>query len=175
MGARTPAEEIETAYQRVRESLATELLQTVKGCSPTFFERLVVDLLTRMGYGGSRKDAAERIGQTGDGGIDGVIKEDRLGLDIVYIQAKRWNSPVSRPEIQKFAGALAAEHARKGVFITTSDFTRDALEYVKRIDSKIVLIDGNQLAQLMIDHGVGVATVTTYELKRVDSDYFTEE
>ena len=171
----TPEEEIEAVYQRLRQSLATELLQTIKGCSPAFFERLVVDLLIKMGYGGTRKDAGEAIGKSNDGGIDGIIKEDRLGLDIVYIQAKRWDSPVGRPEIQKFAGALQGQRARKGIFITTSTFTNTAQGYVALIDSKIVLIDGNLLAQLMIDHNIGVTTATSYELKRIDSDYFTEE
>jgi restriction system protein len=171
----TPEEVIETAYQKVRQGLAVELLQTIKDHSPAFFERLVIDLLVRMGYGGTRKDAGAAIGRTGDGGIDGIIKEDRLGLDIVYIQAKRWDGAVGSPEIQKFAGALQGQRARKGVFITTSTFSQAALDYVARIDSKIVLIDGNMLAQLMIDHNVGVASVASYELKRVDSDYFTEE
>lgn len=171
----TPEEEIEGAYQRVRQGLAAELLQTVKGCSPSFFERLVLDLLVKMGYGGTRRDAGQAIGRSGDGGIDGIIKEDRLGLDIVYIQAKRWDNTVGRPEIQKFAGALQGQRAKKGIFITTSDFTQTAQEYVSRIDSKIVLMDGNTLAQLMIDYNIGVATVGMYELKRIDSDYFTEE
>ena len=171
----TPEEEIEAAYQGVRQELATELLQTIKSCSPAFFERLVIDLLIKMGYGGTRKDAGQAIGGSGDGGIDGIIKEDRLGLDIVYIQAKRWDGPVGRPEIQKFAGALQGQRARKGIFITTSAFTQSAQDYVSRIDSKIVLIDGDTLAQLMIDYNIGVTTVTSYELKRVDTDYFTEE
>ena len=171
----TPEEEIEAAYQRVRQSLVTELLQTVKRCSPSFFERLVIDLLVKMGYGGTRRDAGQAVGRSGDGGIDGIIKEDRLGLDIVYIQAKRWDSTVGRPEIQKFAGALQGQRAKKGIFITTSSFTPAAREYTSRIDSKIVLMDGNTLAQLMIDHNIGVATVGVYELKRTDSDYFTEE
>lgn len=171
----TPEEEIEGAYQRVRQGLAAELLQTVKSCSPSFFERLVLDLLVKMGYGGTRRDAGQAIGRSGDGGIDGIIKEDRLGLDIVYIQAKRWDNTVGRPEIQKFAGALQGQRAKKGVFITTSGFTQAAQEYVSQIDSKIVLMDGNTLAQLMVDYNIGVATVGTYELKRIDADYFTEE
>lgn len=173
--SRTPEEEIEAAYQRVRQGLAAELIQTIKSCSPTFFERLVIDLLVKMGYGGTRKDAGQAIGRSGDGGIDGIIKEDRLGLDIVYVQAKRWDGAVGRPEIQKFAGALQGQRARKGIFITTSTFTQEAQEYVSRIDSKIVLIDGDALAQLMIDYNIGVTTISSYELKRVDSDYFTEE
>ena len=171
---RTPEEEIESAYQGVRQELATELLQTIKSCSPTFFERLVVDVLVKMGYGGTRKDAGQAVGRSGDGGIDGIIKEDRLGLDIVYIQAKRWDGPIGRPEIQKFAGALQGQRARKGIFITTSAFTQSAQDYVSRIDSKIVLIDGDTLAQLMIDYNIGVTTVTSYELKHMDSDYFEE-
>jgi restriction system protein len=171
----TPEEEIEAAYQGVRQELVTELLQTIRSCSPAFFERLVIDLLVKMGYGGTRKDAGQAVGRSGDGGIDGIIKEDRLGLDIVYIQAKRWDNPVGRPEIQKFAGALQGQRARKGIFITTSAFTQSAQDYVSRIDSKIVLIDGNTLAQLMIDYNIGVAPVTSYELKRVDTDYFAEE
>jgi restriction system protein len=171
----TPEEGIETAYQRVRQELAVELLQTVKSCSPAFFERLVVDLLVKMGYGGTRRDAGQAIGRTGDGGIDGIIKEDRLGLDVVYVQAKRWENTVGRPLIQQFAGALQGQRARKGIFITTSAFSQTAQDYVSRLDSKIVLIDGETLAQLMIDFDIGVATVATYALKRVDSDYFIEE
>ena len=172
---RTPEEVIETAYQKLHQELATELLQIIKEHSPVFFERLVIDLLVKMGYGGTRKDAGQAIGRSGDGGIDGIIKEDRLGLDIVYVQAKRWDSVVGSPEIQKFAGALQGQRAKKGVFITTSAFSQAALDYVSRIDSKIVLIDGDMLAQLMIDYNIGVASVAAYELKRIDSDYFTEE
>lgn len=159
----------------IREGLAAELLHIIKTHSPTFFERLVIDLLVKMGYGGTRKDAGQAIGKSGDEGIDGIIKEDRLGLDIVYIQAKRWENVVSRPEIQKFAGALQGQRAKKGIFITTSNFSEGAKDYVSRIESKIVLIDGDALAQLMIDYNIGVATVASYEIKRVDSDYFTEE
>ena len=169
-----PEKSIEENYQKIQEGLAAELLQKIKDNTPAFFEKLVVDLLVKMGYGGSREDAGEAVGGSGDGGIDGIINEDRLGLDVVYIQAKRWEGNVSRPEIQRFAGALQGQRARKGVFITTSNFTRDAKEYVDTIDSKIVLIDGNQLAQFMIDHNVGVSIERTYEIKRVDSDYFAE-
>lgn len=172
---KTPEETLESAYQRMRQDLASELLQSIKSCSPSFFERLVIDLLVRMGYGGTRKDAGAAIGKSGDGGIDGIIKEDRLGLDAIYIQAKRWENPVGRPEIQKFAGALQGQRAKKGVFLTTSAFSADAHDYVSRIESKIVLIDGNLLANLMIDHNVGVSSIAAYELKRVDTDYFTEE
>ena len=171
----TPEEEIEAAYQSLREGLVNDLLETVKSCSPAFFEQLVIDLLVRMGYGGTRKDAGQAIGRSGDGGIDGIIKEDRLGLDIVYIQAKKWEGTVGRPEIQKFAGALQGQRASKGVFITTSAFSSNAREYVSRINSKIVLIDGHTLAQLMMDFDIGVTRVASYELKRVDLDYFTED
>jgi restriction system protein len=171
----TPEETLESAYQKVRQGLATDLLQQIKGCSPTFFERLVIDLLVKMGYGGTRKDAGSAVGKSGDGGIDGIIKEDRLGLDTIFIQAKRWEGVVGRPEIQKFAGALQGQRAKKGVFLTTSSFTSEAHDYVTRIESKIVLIDGNLLANLMIDHNIGVSTMAVYELKRVDTDYFTEE
>jgi len=171
----TPEEAIEVAYQRIQEELAKDLLETVKSCSPAFFERLVIDLLVKMGYGGTRKDAGEAIGRSGDGGIDGIIKEDRLGLDVVYVQAKRWNGTVGRPEIQSFAGALQGQRARRGVFITTSDFSQPAVQFASTIDSKIVLIDGQALAQLMIDYNIGVTLVATYELKRMDSDYFAED
>ncbi|MBW8073934.1 MULTISPECIES: restriction endonuclease [Metallibacterium] len=170
----TPEETIETAYQGLRAQLAEELLSRILASSPTFFEQLVVELLVKMGYGGSRRDAGERIGQTGDGGIDGIIKEDRLGLDTLFIQAKRWQGSVGRPEIQKFVGALQGQRARKGVFITTSCFTADAADYASRIDTKVVLIDGKQLADLMIDFDVGVAAAGSYAIKRVDSDYFEE-
>ena len=153
-----------------------EILQTIQDQSPAFFERLVIDLLVKMGYGGTRKDAGQAVGRSGDGGIDGIIKEDRLGLDIMYIQAKRWNQKtVGRPEIQKFAGALQGRRAKKGIFITTSSFSQTARDYVSRIDSKIVLIDGETLAQLMIDFNIGVTAIASYEIKRIDSDYFTEE
>jgi restriction system protein len=173
---RTPEEEIDDAYQRIRSTLAAELLSSIRATTPERFERLVVDLLVKMGYGGTRRDAGEAIGRSGDGGIDGIIKEDRLGLDAIYIQAKRWadGNGVGRPEIQKFAGALQGHRARKGVFITTSHFSREAADYVTRIDSKIVLIDGETLAQLMIDYGLGVASVASYEIKKIDSDYFVD-
>lgn len=170
----TPEEAIEASYVRLRDELASDLLETVLGCSPSFFERLVVDLLVKMGYGGTRKDAGQAIGRSGDGGIDGIIKEDRLGLDFVFIQAKRWEGTVGRPEIQKFAGALQGQRARKGVFITTSSFSAEAREYVSLIDSKIVLIDGETLAQLLIDYDLGVSQLATYSLKQIDSDYFAE-
>lgn len=172
--AQTPDELLEASYQRLRRELAAELLAQVRACSPRFFERLVVDLLVAMGYGGSRKDAGEAIGQSGDEGIDGIIKEDKLGLDVVYIQAKRWQSTVGRPVVHAFAGSLEGQRARRGVLITTSQFSQDAKEFVNRIEKRIVLIDGEQLAQLMIDHGVGVTEVAKYTVKRVDGDYFNE-
>ena len=171
----TPEEALQDAYETLRNSLAADLLDQVKQASPAFFESLVVDVLVRMGYGGSRKDAGEAIGQAGDEGIDGIIKEDRLGLDIIYIQAKRWESTVGRPEVQRFAGALQGRRARKGVSITTSTFSREAVDYAGRIDTKVILIAGQRLAELMIDHGVGVRTDATYELKRIDADYFPDE
>lgn len=173
--AATPEEALDDAYQTLRANLESELLQRVRSASPAFFERLVIDLLVRMGYGGSFRDAGQAIGKSGDGGIDGIIKEDRLGLDVIYVQAKRWEATVGRPEIQKFAGALQGHRARKGVFITTAAYSKDAREFAEKIDSKIVLIDGEHLANLMVDNGVGVSLVGAYELKRVDSDYFTEE
>lgn len=172
----TPEETIDLAYQNIRQSLAQELIDTVRRLSPAFFERLVVELLVKMGYGGSMKDAGKAIGKTGDEGIDGTIKEDKLGLDIIYIQAKRWQAGnvVGRPELHKFVGALAGQGAKKGIFITTSTFSKDALNYVPRNETKIVLIDGVQLAQLMIDYNLGVSVQRSYEIKRLDNDYFEE-
>jgi len=172
---RTPEEALESAYKQLRDNLASDLLQQVKLCSPGLFEKIVVELLVKMGYGGSRQDAGRAIGKIGDEGIDGIIKEDRLGLDIIYIQAKRWENTVSRPEVQKFAGALQGQRARKGILITTSNFSKEALDYASKIESKIVLIDGEQLSQLMIDHSLGVSPMAAYEIKKIDTDYFTEE
>ncbi len=159
---------------RLRKTLTQELINKVIELSPSFFERLAVELLVKMGCGGSIKDAGKAIGKSGDEGIDGTIKEDKLGLDIIYIQAKRWQpgSVVGRPEIHKFVGALAGQGAKKGIFVTTSSFTKDALEYSPKNEAKIVLIDGHQLAQLMIDYNLGVNTQQTYEIKKLDSDYF---
>ena len=171
----TPGETLETAYQSLRDDLGNDLLQQIKSSSPSLFEKIVIELLVKMGYGGSRQDAGRAIGKSGDEGIDGIIKEDRLGLDIIYIQAKRWENTVGRPEIQKFAGALQGQRARKGIFITTASFSREAVDYASRIENKIVLIDGERLAQLMIDHNLGVSPMATYEVKRMDSDYFAEE
>lgn len=168
----TPEDALAEAYKTLRRNLESELLDQARSASPAFFERLVIDLLVGMGYGGSRQDAGRAIGRSGDEGIDGIIKEDKLGLDAIYVQAKRWEATVGRPDIQKFAGALQGQRANKGVFITTSTFSLDAEDYVNAINSKIILIDGERLAGLMIDHNVGVAPVGVYELKRVDSDYF---
>src|SRR6476660_6853149 len=162
----TPEETLEASYLNLRRTLAQELLDRVKKCPPKFFEKLVVDLLVSMGYGGSRKDAGPAIGQSGDEGIDGIIKEDKLGLDVVYLQAKRWEATVGRPVVQAFAGSLEGFKARKGVLITTSRFSQDAYQYVGLIEKRIVLIDGEQLAQFMIDHSIGVAEVQTYVVKR---------
>jgi restriction system protein len=172
----TPQELFEYAYKRLETELLRELLQKVQASPPFFFEQLVVDLLINMGYGGSRKDAGEAFATSGDGGIDGTIKEDKLGLDVIYVQAKRWNSDatVGRPEIQKFAGALQGVRAKKGVFITTSRFSKEAKDYAANIDSKIILIDGDQLAKYMIESNTGVSIVDTYLIKKVDTDYFQE-
>lgn len=171
----TPEEILENSYLAIRRSLAQELLFKIKSSTPSFFETLVVELLVKMGYGGSIKDAGRSIGRSGDEGIDGIIKEDKLGLDVIYVQAKRWENVVGRPEIQKFVGALAGQGAKKGVFITTSRYTNEARDYQPRNETKIVLIDGEQLAELMIDHNLAVSTVNTFEIKRIDNDYFGDE
>jgi restriction system protein len=172
----TPDEAIDSAYLKIRNDLSDNLLEFVLNSSSSFFEKLVVDLLVAMGYGGTHYDAARSVGKSGDEGIDGIIDEDRLGLDTIFIQAKRWqpDHSVGRPEIQKFVGALLGKRAKKGVFITTSAFSSDAIEYAKSIDSKVVLIDGNRLTTLMIDFGVGVTTQKTFEIKKIDTDYFDE-
>lgn len=170
----SPEETFEASYQQLHTALAAELLERITKAPPDFFERLVVDLLVAMGYGGSHGDVVQAFGRSGDDGIDGIIKEDRLGLDFVYVQAKRWANVVGRPVVQGFAGSLEGQRARKGVFITTSTFSKEAHDYVTRIEKRIVLIDGEELASLMIDYGVGVADVATYRIKRVDLDYFSE-
>ncbi len=170
----TPDDLFEAGYRKIQDELAQELLTQIMRCSWAFFERLVVEVLLGMGYGGSRKDAGKALCRRGDEGIDGIINQDRLGLDCIYIQAKRWDAQVGRPEIQRFAGALIGKHAKKGVFITTSSFSREALDFVKNIDNKIVLIDGEMLAQLMIENNVGVFSSATFEVKKIDSDYFNE-
>lgn len=172
---RTPEDDVRAAYNTIRSYLAQEILEMVMRCSSSFFERLVLDVLVGMGYGGSREEASEAVGRASDEGIDGTISEDRLGLEMIYVQAKRWKGNVGRPEIQKFAGALAGRKAGKGVFITTSTFTHDARNYVEKVDARIVLIDGRQLADFMIDYNVGVTTEAVYELKRIDTDYFEDE
>lgn len=171
----TPEEQIENGYQNIRNSLEQEILLKLKSVNPYFFEKIVVELLVKMGYGGSIQDAGKAIGKSGDEGIDGIIKEDKLGLDVIYIQAKRWEGVVGRPEIQKFVGALAGQRAKKGVFITTSHFTKEAIEFAAHMETKIVLIDGEKLAQYMIDYNLGVSIQNTYEIKKIDSDYFEEE
>lgn len=171
----TPEESFESAYENLRGELSNEILNQLKNCPPSLFEKIVVEVLVKMGYGGSLKDAGRAVGRSGDEGIDGIIKEDKLGLDIIYIQAKRWENTVGRPEIQKFAGALQGQRARKGIFITTSNFSKDAEEYASKIDTKIILIDGDKLTDYMIDLNVGVTTTSTYQLKKVDLDYFIED
>lgn len=173
--SQTPDELFEMAYQELRSGLSVELLSLVSNNSPEFFEQLVIKLLVRLGYGGSIKDAGQAIGRSGDEGIDGIIKEDKLGLDVIYIQAKRWQGSVGRPEIQKFVGALQGQRAKKGVFITTGSFTKDAHQYIATIDPKVVLIDGKRLVELMIDYGLGVSVADIYEIKRIDSDFFIED
>jgi restriction system protein len=172
----TPEESLDVAYARLRAAIESELLDQVVAASPPFFERLVVELLVKMGYGGSLRDAGEQIGRSGDGGIDGIIKEDRLGLDVIHVQAKRWtDKSVGRPDVQSFAGSLDGVRAKKGIFITTSTFSADARAYVERIDKRIVLIDGHQLAALMYDYKVGTMPVASYDVSRVDLEFFDEE
>lgn len=171
----TPEETLEAAYQQLRAEVARQTIDQVKSCSPQFFERLVVELLVKIGYGGSMRDAGMAVGRSGDEGIDGVIKEDRLGLDLIYVQAKRWDGTVGRPDVQKFVGALHGKHARKGVFITTGTFAQSAVDYVASIEPKVILIDGKRLAELMIDFNVGLSTRAIYEVKHIDNDYFNEE
>jgi restriction system protein len=170
----TPEEQLEYAHQELKRELADELLKNIKECSPEFFEKLVVDLLIKMGYGGSRKDAGEAVGRTGDGGIDAIIKEDRLGLDKIYIQAKRWAKTIPIGEVRDFSGALDEKKSRKGVFITTSTFPQSAYSYVGKIEKKIILIDGEKLAELMIEYNVGISTQKVLEIKQIDSDYFQD-
>jgi len=170
---KTPLELIEIGSRKLQDELASELLEQVKKCSPAFFEKLVVELLVKMGYGGSLEDAGKAVGRTGDEGIDGIIKEDKLGLDAVYIQAKRWNSSVGRKEIQQFAGALQGQKAKKGIFITTSSFSKEARDYAAKIENRIVLIDGEELVKLMIENNLGVSITAQYVVKKIDLDYFS--
>lgn len=171
----TPDEQIRQGYTRLQAGLAAQVLERVRQASPRFFEELVVELLVAMGYGGSREDASAVVGQGGDEGIDGIIKEDRLGLDTIYIQAKRWKDNVGRPEIQRFAGALQGQRARKGVFITTASFSADARAYATSLQNTIVLVDGAQLAELMLEFGIGVSDAGVVKLLKLDEDYFVED
>ena len=170
----TPEESLEYAYQKLHSELSKELLSIVKTCTPSFFEKLVIDLLITMGYGGSRKEAGKAMGKSGDGGIDGIINEDKLGLDVIYLQAKRWDNAVPVKEIRDFTGALASKKAKKGIFITTSSFPKSVYEFVGQVEYKIILIDGERLTNLMIGHSVGLSTVSTYHVKTIDSDYFEQ-
>ncbi len=170
----TPEESLEYAYQKLHSELSKELLSIIKSCTPDFFEKLIIDLLITMGYGGSRKEAGQAMGKSGDGGIDGIINEDKLGLDVIYLQAKRWGNTVPVKEIRDFTGALASKKAKKGIFITTSNFPKSVYEFVGQVEYKIILIDGERLANLMIEHNVGLSTVSTYHVRTIDSDYFEE-
>ncbi|MDY0222832.1 MAG: restriction endonuclease [Desulfobacterium sp.] len=170
----TPEESLEYAYQKLHFALSKELLSIVKTCTPSFFEKLVIDLLITMGYGGSRKEAGKAMGKSGDGGIDGIINEDKLGLDIIYLQAKKWDNPVPAKEIRDFTGALASKKAKKGIFITTSSFPKSVYEFARQVEYKIILIDGERLTNLMIEHNVGLSTVSTYHVKTINTDYFEE-
>lgn len=171
----TPEERIDSSNRELRAALAADLLDRILDQPPAFFEQIVLDVLQAMGYGGTRDDAAQRVGRSGDEGIDGVIREDRLGLDLIYLQAKRWKHVVGRPEIQKFFGALHGQRATKGVFITTSRFSRDAVEYAEGATPRMILVDGQELTQLMIEHNVGVTVSREYKIKRLDLDYFTAD
>jgi restriction system protein len=171
----TPEEALESAHHTLHSALADELLERLKMASPAFFERIVVQLLVAMGYGGSLADAGQAIGRSGDDGIDGLIKEDKLGLDVVCVQAKRWQGTVGRPVVQAFAGSMEGQRARKGVLLTTASFSREAVEYVGRIERKIVLIDGQRLTQLMIEYSIGVTVASTFVVKKLDIDYFVDE
>ncbi len=173
----TPEEQIAAAYTQFRSALAAEVLDRVFDQTPDFFEQLVLDVLHAMGYGGKRDDAAQRLGKSGDEGVDGVIREDQLGLDLIYVQAKKWktSTPVGRPEIQKFFGALHGQRATKGVFITTSTFTSEARAYADSVTPRVILVDGKELANLMIDHDVGVTVARAYRVKRIDLDYFSTD
>lgn len=171
----TPEELLEMAYQKLYSGLSKEVLEIVKSCSPAFFEQLVIDLLIAMGYGGSRRDAGQALGKSGDGGIDGIIKEDKLGLDVIYLQAKKWENTVPVKEIRDFTGALSSKKAKKGIFITTSNFPQSVYKFVTQVEYKIILIDGEHLAELMIENNVGLSVINTYQVKTIDSDYFEED
>lgn len=172
----TPEELLEMAYQKLYSGLSKEVLEIVKSCSPAFFfERLVIDLLISMGYGGSRRDAGQALGKSGDGGIDGIIKEDKLGLDVIYLQAKKWENTDPVKEIRDFTGALASKKAKKGIFITKSHFPQSVYKFVTQVEYKIILIDGEHLAELMIENNVGLSVINAYQVKTIDSDYFEED
>ena len=171
---KTPEELIDYSFLKLKDELSIELIEKIKSSSPIFFERLVVDLLIKMGYGGSRKEAGQVIGKSGDGGIDGIIKEDKLGLDTIYIQAKKWDSTVPVSQVRDFAGSLLSKKAKKGIFITTSSYPKAAYEFVTSIEPKIILIDGKELADLMIEYNVGISSKINYEVKKIDLDYFEE-
>jgi restriction system protein len=172
----TPQETLETAFETINSALTADILDTILKASPEFFENLVVDLMVAMGYGGSRKDAGQATQYSQDGGIDGIIKEDKLGLDMIYLQAKRYtNKRVGRPDLQAFAGALDMHRAKKGVFITTSRFSKEAQEFIGMIEKRIVLIDGERLTELMLEHNLGVSIKQVFEIKTLDTDYFSEE
>jgi len=170
----TPQELLDYSFQQLTTVLSSELLDMVKSCSPAFFEHLVIDLLVAMGYGGSRKEAGKVTGKSSDGGIDGIINEDKLGLDTIYIQAKKWETVVPINQVRDFAGALLGQKAKKGIFITTSHFPKGAYEFVKKIEHKIILIDGKKLTELMIENNIGLSVQKKYEVKKIDSDYFEE-
>jgi restriction system protein len=171
----TPEEQIESAYAAMQSALRADLLQRILANSPSFFEGLIIELLVAMGYGGSRQSAATQLGRSGDGGVDGVINEDRLGLDRVYVQAKRWDSPVGRPEVQSFVGSLVGLGATKGVLVTTSSFSSQAIQFARHLRERVILIDGQHLAELMVEHNVGVRLSRAVEFKRIDEDFFSEE
>lgn len=174
----SPQDTMDIAFRQINDELAANLLQAIMEHSPQFFEKLVVELLVKMGYGGAFEEAGIAVGQSGDEGIDGIIREDKLGFSSIYIQAKRWNTEttVGRPEVQKFVGALAGQGALKGLFITTAQFTKEAKNYVnKQSATKVVLVDGEKLAKLMIEFDVGVSTLNTYSIKKIDSDFFDED
>ncbi len=171
---KTPEELLEDSFVKLKDELAAELIDKIKSCSPAFFEKLVIDLLIKMGYGGSRKEAGQIIGKSGDGGIDGIIKEDKLGLDTIYVQAKKWDNTVPIGQIRDFAGSLLSKKAKKGIFISTSNYPKGAYDFVSSIEPKIILIDGKEMAGLMIEYQVGIAIKNNYEIKKIDIDYFEE-
>lgn len=175
LNSSTPEELVDYGYNTIKVNITDQIIDMIKSSTPEFFEHLVIDLLLGMGYGGSRKDAGKAIGKVGDEGIDGIINEDKLGLDKIYIQAKKWEGTVSRPEIQKFTGALHGKNAKKGVFITTSRFSKEAIEYANKIDYSLILIDGEKLTELMFDYNIGVSIINSYDIKKIDTDYFIDE